>query len=152
MLVGISPSTESTLPDHCCHGTYLRHVPSIFSRGLLRGGLAGTGSRSMNHFIGVHPRSAVGVTSGFHSDAKVAVMIDLRAAIEVGIPFTRAENGVICSDADVGPVFSLQFIDLETFEPIWRPAVSGRGIASARTTLQLSRPWRGCSCGNSQMR
>jgi len=102
----------------------------------------------MNYFIGAHPRFAVGVTSDFRFNAVVAVMLTLPAAIKAGMPFIKAEIGVLCSGSDVGPIFFFVIFVLESFEPIWRPAVDGRGNASARTSLLFSRPWRSGSCGN----
>ena len=56
-------------------------------------------------------------------DAEVAICLDLRQAIQSGIPFFRAKNGVIVTPGPVGPEFFLRVTDLRTGKEVPRSQV-----------------------------
>ncbi|XP_069501199.1 tRNA 2'-phosphotransferase 1 isoform X2 [Ambystoma mexicanum] len=67
-------TTDDTLPENAIHGTYLRHWPSIKSRGLSRM------SRIHIHMT-THLPTEEEVVSGIRKDCEVAVFIDLPKAL-----------------------------------------------------------------------
>ncbi|OJD17800.1 hypothetical protein AJ78_02153 [Emergomyces pasteurianus Ep9510] len=124
LLQKLSLSAESSddasnppLPDTVVHGTYHAAWPSILAYGGLR-----CMSRNHIHFatgpalssvlpkgrggpVAVMPpaRGAGGVISGMRADAQILIYIDLKRALEAGVPFWRSENGVILSEGvDLG--------------------------------------------------
>ncbi|KGM92442.1 tRNA 2'-phosphotransferase [Paracoccidioides brasiliensis Pb18] len=123
-----APSTPP-LPDTVVHGTYHGAWPSI----LVSGGLKCM-NRNHVHFATGPPLSSVlpegreghvvtmapgrgGVISGMRADAQILIYIDLKKALEAGVPFWRSENGVILSegldmDGDGRKIVGLEFFDL----------------------------------------
>ena len=74
----------------CVHGTMQRFLPSIMANGLNKMG------RNHIHFAAGMP-GANGVISGMRKSSEVAIVIDVAAAMEVGIQFYRSSNNVILS-------------------------------------------------------
>jgi 2'-phosphotransferase len=87
---------DSNLPQRCIHGTYRRHLQPILEKGLKPGGSDGSAFRKHVHFSAFAPGDKR-VISGMRYDADVAIWIDLRRAIQAGIPFYISENQVILS-------------------------------------------------------
>ncbi|OAX78510.1 hypothetical protein ACJ72_07180 [Emergomyces africanus] len=111
-------TTTPPLPDTVVHGTYHAAWPSILAYGGLR-----CMSRNHIHFatgpaltsvlpkgrggpVAILPppgRGGSGVISGMRADAQILIYIDLKRALEAGVPFWRSENGVILSEGvDLG--------------------------------------------------
>jgi 2'-phosphotransferase len=87
---------DATLPERCVHGTYRRHLRSIMQDGLKPGGKDGAVFRKHVHFTPFEPGDKK-VISGFRYDVEVAIWIDLKRAMEAGIPFYISPNKVILS-------------------------------------------------------
>ncbi|KKZ58456.1 hypothetical protein EMCG_00947 [[Emmonsia] crescens] len=108
------PSTPPPLPDTVVHGTYHAAWPSILASGGLK-----CMSRNHIHFATGPALSSVlpegrggpvvvtppglgagtgGVISGMRADAQILIYVDLKKALEAGVPFWRSENGVILSE------------------------------------------------------
>uniref|UniRef100_A0A7S4RFP3 2'-phosphotransferase n=1 Tax=Alexandrium monilatum TaxID=311494 RepID=A0A7S4RFP3_9DINO len=92
---------DKSLPEACVHGTYRQHWVSICKLGLLPGGLGGRQKRSEVHFACAEPDKDAAV-SGMRSDCNLVIWVDLRRALEDGLPFYLSENGVILSPGDAG--------------------------------------------------
>jgi hypothetical protein len=67
-------------------------------------------------------------------DAQVAICLDLRRAIQSGIPFYRAKNGVILTPGPVGPEFFLRVTDLQTGKEVPR----SQGVEQSRGSQPLA--------------
>jgi hypothetical protein len=96
-------TVESDLPQFCVHGTFYNVLDSIVKNGL----------QSMGRHIHFTSTDA-----HIRRDAEVAICLNLYGAIQSGIPFYRAKNGVIVSPGPVGPEFFLQIKDRRTFEKV----------------------------------
>eukprot|EP00747_Dinoflagellata_sp_TGD_P031588 gnl/TRDRNA2_/TRDRNA2_135394_c0_seq1.p1 gnl/TRDRNA2_/TRDRNA2_135394_c0~~gnl/TRDRNA2_/TRDRNA2_135394_c0_seq1.p1 ORF type:complete len:565 (-),score=118.17 gnl/TRDRNA2_/TRDRNA2_135394_c0_seq1:129-1823(-) len=90
---------DSDLPEECVHGTYLECIQGILKDGLLAGGPdRGRFAEFRNH---VHFRPM----GPEHPDAQpfmwekfdAAIWIDLRKALQDGLPFFRSVNNIILS-------------------------------------------------------
>ncbi|XP_041037953.1 tRNA 2'-phosphotransferase 1 [Carcharodon carcharias] len=86
-LISISVDAGN-VPEEAVHGTYLQHWPSIKTRGLRRM------SRTHIHLAPGLPAEE-GVVSGMRSDCDLAVFIEIRRALNDGIPFYFSTNWVI---------------------------------------------------------
>ena len=86
----------NNLPDCCVHGTFRKHFESIKSKGLLAGGKQGQGFRNHVHFSSFEPGDER-VISGMRYDCEIAIWIDLKKAVEDGVPFYISTNQVILS-------------------------------------------------------
>lgn len=94
---------DPDLPEPCVHGTYHWHWASILEKGLLAGGLLGPQGRNEIHFACEEPAVLGGTRraiSGMRHDCDLVIWLDLRKAIEEGLPFYRSDNGVILSPGD----------------------------------------------------
>eukprot|EP00438_Fugacium_kawagutii_P027281 Skav230159 [mRNA] locus=scaffold996:9102:9788:+ [translate_table: standard] len=92
----LQPVTPDNFPDCCVHGTYRRYFDSIKAEGLLLGGHRGHAVRNHVHFVPFNPLDQSGI-SGMRSDCEIAIWIDLRAALQDGVPFYWSQNGVLLS-------------------------------------------------------
>lgn len=107
-------AADVDLPTVCVHGTYRRNLESIRRSGLIAGG--GVSERNHIHFAPFEPHDGR-VISGMRYNCEVAIYIDLRAAIQNGIPFFRSANQVILSpgkDGVLPAAFISQIKDLQT--------------------------------------
>merc|ERR1712106_76958 len=93
--------TDNSLPEVCCHGTYKRYLAGIQAKGLLPGG--GWSSRKHVHFTPYAPGDGR-VISGMRYNCEVAIFIDLRRALQDGVPFFRSTNNVILSPGMNGTI------------------------------------------------
>jgi 2'-phosphotransferase len=116
-LTPIALSDPSSIPSTVVHGTFYAAWNSILRTGGLR-----PMSRVHVHFAtGPNLQSVLdsneekktenreasmgeqkAVISGMRSDAQILIYINVRKALEMGIPFWRSENGVVLSDGVVG--------------------------------------------------
>jgi 2'-phosphotransferase len=116
-LTPIALSDPSSIPSTVVHGTFYAAWNSILHTGGLR-----PMSRVHVHFAtGPNLQSVLdsneekttenreatmgeqkAVISGMRSDAQIFIYINVRKALEMGIPFWRSENGVVLSDGVVG--------------------------------------------------
>jgi len=87
---------DPDLPESCVHGTYRRNWESITSNGLLAGGPQGNTFRNHVHFAPFEPGDGR-VISGMRYDCDLAIWINLRNALQDGMPFYRSANQVILS-------------------------------------------------------
>ncbi|PGH17315.1 hypothetical protein AJ79_01199 [Helicocarpus griseus UAMH5409] len=133
--------TDNTLPDTVVHGTYHAAWPLILDYGGLK-----CMSRNHVHFATGPPLESVlpegraggnkvvsavkglglglglgkkgeGVISGMRGDAQILIYVDLRRAMEAGVPFWRSENGVVLSEGveregEGGKVVGVEFFDV----------------------------------------
>lgn len=109
------------LPKLCVHGTYHRYIASILESGLKPGGTDGSAFRKHVHFAPFEPGDKR-VISGMRYDTEVGIWIDLRRAMQAGIPFYISPNQVILSPGknDLIPVeFFDKVVDLRTKKRIW---------------------------------
>jgi len=116
---------DDDLPPLCVHGTYRRYFDSIKAKGLLAGGGQGQGFRNHVHFAPFEPGDKR-VISGMRYDCEVAIWIDLKKALEDGLPFYMSANQVILSpgiDGHIDIKYFLQAKDLKSGE-ILMPAVA----------------------------
>ena len=95
--------TLKNLPDCCVHGTYRKHFESIKAKGLLVGGRQGQSFRNHVHFSSFKPGDKR-VISGMRYDCDIGIWIDLKKAIEDGVPFYMSANQVILSPGIDGVV------------------------------------------------
>ncbi|CAK9041702.1 unnamed protein product [Durusdinium trenchii] len=91
------------LPDCCVHGTYRKYFESIKAKGLLAGGRKGQSFRNHVHFSSFNPGDKR-VISGMRYDCEIAIWIDLKRAIEDGVPFFLSTNRVILSPGISGVI------------------------------------------------
>eukprot|EP00927_Polykrikos_kofoidii_P025861 TRINITY_DN23172_c0_g1_i1.p1 TRINITY_DN23172_c0_g1~~TRINITY_DN23172_c0_g1_i1.p1 ORF type:complete len:503 (+),score=58.90 TRINITY_DN23172_c0_g1_i1:112-1620(+) len=101
-------SSDIDLPEPCVHGTYMRNWDSISRKGLLAGGLERW--RNEAHFacedpLGTGPRAV----SGMRECCEVAIWLDLRGALQDGLPFFVSSNGVILSPGNADGVISTKY-------------------------------------------
>jgi len=111
---------DEDLPERCIHGTYRRHLESILDNGLKPGGTEGSSFRKHVHFSPFEPGDKR-VISGLRYDAEVAIWMDLRAAIEAGVPFYISPNKVILSPGlkeEISPQFILKVTEVKTGKEI----------------------------------
>ena len=99
---------DRDLPRLCVHGTYRRYVQSILAKGLKAGGTK-KGFRNHVHFQPCEPGDKR-VISGMRYGCEVAIYLDLKRAIEDGIPFYSAVNEVILTPG-INGVVSAEYID-----------------------------------------
>jgi len=111
--------SDENLPAVCVHGTYRWHWDSILRSGLLPGGLRGKHQRSEVHFACAEPGKDRAV-SGMRSDCTLVIWLDLKRALQDGLPFYVSENGVVLSPGDaagrIPPQYFLRAVDY-TAEP-----------------------------------
>jgi len=100
------------IPEQCVHGTYQKHLQSILQSGLLAGGLCGQGFRKHIHFSG-HAPGDQRVISGMRYDCDVAIWVDLRRAMQDGVPFFMSANKVILSPGIDGSISSKYFLKVQ---------------------------------------
>jgi len=101
--------TEEQLPEEILHGTQWRLYDSIRSNGLLpqcrlkgkSGGKGGEGRKHV-HFIS-SGSSQEEVISGMRASATMAVAVNTKTAMSMGVRFLRSRNGVILTAEDVPP-------------------------------------------------
>ena len=105
----------TNLPACCVHGTYRKHVGSILQKGLLAGGRQGQGFRNHVHFSSFSPGDNR-VISGMRTDCEIAIWIDLRRAIEDGVPFYLSSNQVILSPGINGAIDKKYFTKVEDLQ------------------------------------
>lgn len=99
----------------CLHGTYHSCLPAILKDGLRRM------ARRNVHFAAGLP-GETGVISGMRGSADVLIYVDLRRAIEDGVPFYISDNRVILSpgifwkgnDGVVPPAYFAEVVDRRT--------------------------------------
>lgn len=94
---------DNNLLDPCIHGTYHYHWNSILEHGLLAGGLQRYDGRNEIHFACEEPAALGGTRraiSGMRGDCDFVIWLDLRKAIEDGLPFYISDNEVILSPGD----------------------------------------------------
>jgi len=111
---------DEDLPETCVHGTYRRHYEKIRSGGLLAGGSHGAAFRKHVHFVPFDPYDRR-VISGMRYDCEVAIWIDLRRALEDGLPFYMSANQVILSPGINGLIDKKYFVkagDLKSGQPL----------------------------------
>ena len=104
-------SHQLDLPAFCVHGTFYKHLASILAEGLKVGA-----NRNHIHFASVEDESRVEEIH-VRRNAEVGIWLDLRRAIDAGIPFYRSRNLVIVTagtDGVVGPEFFRSATDLCT--------------------------------------
>lgn len=116
-LTPIALSDPSSIPSTVVHGTFYAAWNSILRTGGLRPMrrvhvhfATGPNLQSVldsNEEKTMEKREATmgeqkAVISGMRSDAQIFIYINVRKALEMGIPFWRSENGVILSDGVVG--------------------------------------------------
>ena len=112
---------DDDLPQRCVHGTYRRHLNSIISTGLIAGGGQRAGFRNHVHFVPFDPGDKR-VISGMRRDCEIGVWVDLRHALEEGVPFYQSANHVILSPGaggQISPRYFLEVKDLHSREVIW---------------------------------
>ena len=101
-------SEDRDLPILCVHVTDCRNVQNIIDKGFLAGGTK-EGFRNHVHFAS----DEAGVNrliSGRRNMCKVAIYLDLKRAIEDGIPFYSSVNEVILTPG-INGVVSAEYID-----------------------------------------
>ncbi|KAI2717656.1 hypothetical protein CBS147332_4536 [Penicillium roqueforti] len=106
----LSLSDESKLPDTVVHGTFHATWPLILQSGGLRcmgrNHIHFATGPSLESVLAIHADAAGGkpklddsrVISGMRRDAQVLIYIDVRKALQAGVPLWRSENGVILSE------------------------------------------------------
>jgi len=114
-------ATDNQLPSPCVHGSRLWNWQSIKQKGLLAGGLKGRRYRNEVHFACEEPGGKRAI-SGMRKDCDLAIWLDLKKALQDGIPFyVSPKNGVILSPGnDEGCIPSKYFskvLDLRTSPP-----------------------------------
>jgi 2'-phosphotransferase len=92
------------MPDVVLHGTFYGAWPAILDNG----GMSKMGRNHMHFAAGV-PGQDAGVISGMRADAQILIYIDIRRALDAGIPFWRSDNGVILTEGDAEGVLSMEF-------------------------------------------
>lgn len=100
-------ANDADLPAVCVHGTFLRHLPGIWARGLIAGGEWGQEYRNHIHFAPREPGDKR-IISGMRANCEIAIWIDLPRAIRAGVPFFRSQNDVILSPG-IGGAISADF-------------------------------------------
>lgn len=97
MLVRLDPTADD-VPPIAIHGTYCRALPSIREQGLSR--------MNRRH---IHMAAHEHARSGMRHNADMYIFIDVKRAMDAGIPFFRSSNGVILSPGNseglIPPVF-----------------------------------------------
>ncbi|KAK2812544.1 hypothetical protein FQN50_001188 [Emmonsiellopsis sp. PD_5] len=132
LLEKLSLSDPQLLPDTVVHGTYHAAWPAILAFGGLK-----CMSRNQIHFatgpkldevlpegkegpVAVAPEGKQGgVISGMRGDAQILIYVDLKRAMEAGVPFWRSENGVILSEGvDDGRGGGEKVVGVEFFDVV----------------------------------
>ena len=80
------------LPSLCVHGTFRRHLLGILELGLLAGGARGQGYRSHVHFC---PAVSSAAASGMRYGCELEISVNLRLAVEDGVPVYVSTNQAI---------------------------------------------------------
>lgn len=123
--------TDTDLPAVCVHGTYRRHLDSIFRQGLIPGG--GRIQRNHVHFSCCEPGDGR-VISGMRTNCEVAIWINLPLAMSEGVPFFMSTNKVILSAGLNGTIDTKYFSkvkDLQAGEidpSLWAGALANRPL------------------------
>jgi len=103
---------DQDLPNVCFHGTYWKHVTSIKEKGLLAGGCAFGWGRNHIHFSSYLPGDGR-LISGMRYDCECVIHVNLRRALEDGIPFYLSSNKVILSPGIRGVLPKKYIIDVK---------------------------------------
>jgi 2'-phosphotransferase len=93
-----------SLPEVVLHGTFYGAWGAILSGG----GMSKMGRNHMHFAAGV-PGQDAGVISGMRADAQILIYIDIRRALDAGLPFWLSDNGVILTEGDNEGMLSLEF-------------------------------------------
>jgi 2'-phosphotransferase len=112
-------SSDGNLPSHCVHATSRESLFAIQQEGLKPGG--GRDTRNHIHFSPQEPSDARSVI--FRKGLEFGIWIDLKKALDEGIPFFMSDNNVILSRGSSGrlsPRFFIKIKDLAKNEVVWR--------------------------------
>ena len=119
---------DPDLPDQCVHGTYRKCFDSIRQRGLIAGGDHRRHSRNHIHFSFLEPGDRR-IISGMRHDCDLAIWVDLRKALQDGIPFYLSTNQVVLSPGRAG-IIPIEYFtrarDLRSREDLPLPSCSQR--------------------------
>lgn len=102
----LSPITSPSDVPSCIHGTFERFLDSIKETGLNRM------KRNHIHFTTSLPNEGE-VISGMRKSCEVAIYIDIENAMNDGIKFYRANNGVILTEGDNGIIHNKYFKEIK---------------------------------------
>ncbi|KAI9785134.1 MAG: hypothetical protein M1839_000772 [Geoglossum umbratile] len=105
LLQPITPDSAS-IPEVVLHGTFYGAWDTI----LASGGMSKMGRNHMHFAAGV-PGQDAGVISGMRADAQILIYIDIRRALDAGLPFWESDNGVILTEGDKEGMLPLEFFD-----------------------------------------
>eukprot|EP00438_Fugacium_kawagutii_P031689 Skav232918 [mRNA] locus=scaffold1477:747872:748534:- [translate_table: standard] len=114
----LQPIDPNNLPECCVHGTYWNNFENIKKNGLLAGGRRGRTYRNHVHFACFSQGDSC-VMSGMRSDCQIGIFLDVKKAIDHGVPLYFSANGVLLTpgvDGIVEPKFLLHAVDLSTNE------------------------------------
>lgn len=89
----LSLLTEGNIPSCIYHGTYLRNLNSIKTKGLNRM------QRNHIHFTAKFPGES-GVISGIRKNCEICIVVDAVQAFTDGFKFYESDNGVILCPGD----------------------------------------------------
>ncbi|KAL4622965.1 tRNA 2'-phosphotransferase 1 isoform X1 [Arapaima gigas] len=89
-------------PKEAVHGSYIKHWPSIRTRGLSRM------TRTHIHLAPGMPGEGR-VVSGMRPNCDLAIYVDIRKALADGILFLWSDNGVLLTPGDAGGILSPQY-------------------------------------------
>lgn len=137
--------TPYNVPDCCVHGTYKEHFESVKAHGLSPGGHQGQTSRRHVHFSSFNPGDQR-VISGMRASCQIAIWIDVKKAVEAGVPFYLSRNGVIVSPAIVLPKYFSSAMDLTTMETLSLDSTMATALALAvwRRMRENLAAWKDC--------
>ena len=138
-------ASDADLPGCCVHGTYMRHFASIIDKGLIAGGSSGSNFRNHVHFAPFAPGDKR-VISGMRASCEIAIWVNIREALEEGLPFFMSNNQVILSPGGDGVVGTHLFEavrDVRSGACLWDPymanGTAGSGSGS-QEVLATKRP------------
>jgi len=137
--LSLKPVTDLSLYPIVVHGTYYDPLPLILRDGLNRM------SRTHIHFAVGLPGDEQ-VISGMRSSAQVLVYIDLRRAIQAGVPFFVSENNVLLSPGVAGgylpAIYFQDVVDARTRRRVngFVPAVAAAAAAATAADNNASKP------------
>lgn len=107
------------IPEHVCHGTFIRFFPKI----LESGGLALMGRTHIHFFEEKALTGQKKAVSGMRGDAELVIFVDVKKAMSKGLKFWISENGVILSEGDDKGFMATEFwgrvTDRRSGEVIW---------------------------------
>ncbi|KAI9770095.1 MAG: hypothetical protein M1840_003545 [Geoglossum simile] len=93
-----------SLPEVALHGTFYGTWDAI----LTSGGMSKMGRNHMHLAAGV-PGQDAGVISGMRADAQILIYIDIRRALDAGLPFWLSDNGVILTEGNEEGMLPTEF-------------------------------------------